>query len=120
MTIPGRALPRYTETIMWPLEIWTPDESQVATHIYPAEFERLCEEDAIWGRGSKTRLRRVFWQERAFNDKGIWRTVRRLPASDRYVYRQPVADTFKVWAHMEWRVRQAMGEDRRHAQGGRP
>ena len=104
---------------MWPLEIWTPDESTVATHVYPAEFERLCEEDAIWGRGSKTRLRRTFWHERPFNERGIWKTVRRMPPSDKYVMRESVADTFKVWAHMTWRVRQAMSEDVRHAAGQR-
>jgi hypothetical protein len=115
MTLPGGALPRYASEIMWPLEIWTPDESQVATHVYPAEFERLCKEDAIWGRGSKTRLRQVFWRERAFNDKGVWRTVRRMPPGDKYVYRQSLADTFKVWAFRHDRARQAEAEDRRHA-----
>lgn len=115
MTIPGRALVRYAETIMWPLEIWSPDESAIATVVYPAEFERYCEEDAIWGRGSKTRLRRVFWHERPFNERGLWRLVRRLPPSDKYVYRQSIADTFKIWAHRHDRVRQAEAEDRRHA-----
>ncbi len=115
LTIPGRALPRYTESIMWPLEIWSPDESAIVTLVYQAEFEHYCEEDAIWGRGSKTRLRQVFWHERPFNERGLWRRVRRMPAPDSYVWRQPVANTFKVWAHKSWRIRQAIAEDARHS-----
>ena len=115
MTIPGRALTRYAESIMWPLEIWSPDEQTLVTLAYPAEFERYCEEDAIWGRGSKTRLRQVFWHERPFNERGMWKLTRRMPAGDKYVYRQSVASTWKVWAHKTWRVRQAEQEDIRHS-----
>lgn len=105
MTLPGRYLVHYANDIMYPVEIWSPDGTEIASRASRDEFLKMVESDHIWGRGSKTRLRQVFWHERPFIERRVWKQIRRLPQSDKYVYRQKLAETWTVWAFRQWKIR---------------